>query len=62
MVVRPREPHIRTMSYCSGEAKGLAWSEIGLPMKSDRPARCWLSSSNSISTTDADATTVTRAG
>src|SRR4029078_5026134 len=49
---RPRRTtHSRTMSYCSGEGNGSARSEIGLPMKSDRPARCWLSSSSSISTT-----------
>ena len=30
------------MSYCSGEPVLSACSEIGLPMKSLRPARCWL--------------------
>jgi tetratricopeptide (TPR) repeat protein len=49
--------HISTMSYCSGEATLSACSEIGLPMKSDRAARCWPSSSSSISTTEADAIT-----
>jgi hypothetical protein len=34
-----------------------ACSEIGLPMKSDRPARCWLSSSRNSSITLGEATT-----
>ena len=49
--------HMSTMSYCPCPIAGSACSEIGLPMKSDRPARCGLSSSSSISTTVADAIT-----
>ena len=41
------------MSYCSGFMVGSALSEIGLPMNADRSARCALSSSSSISTTEA---------
>ena len=45
------------MSYCSGDIEGSACKDTGLPMKSLKPARCWLSSSSSISTTVALATT-----
>src|SRR4030095_12554983 len=56
-VVHVEKGHIKTMSYCSGDAIASVCSEIGLPMKSDSPARCWLSSSSSISTTEALQTT-----
>jgi hypothetical protein len=45
------------MSYCSGFIVGSALSEIGFLMKAERSARCALSSSSSISTTDALAIT-----
>ena len=45
------------MSYCSGFIVGSALRLMGLPMNSLKPARCTLSSSSSISTTAADATT-----
>ncbi len=46
-----------TMSYCSGFIVGSALRLMGLPMNSLRPARWVLSSSSSISTTAALATT-----
>jgi hypothetical protein len=53
----PARGYSSTMSYCSGFIVGSAASEIGLPMKADRSAKCELSSSSSISTTAALATT-----
>ena len=50
-------PHGNTTSYCAGFIVGSALREIGLPMKSLSPARCWLSSPSGISTTVALAAT-----
>ena len=43
--------HNNTTSYCSWPIAPSLCSEMGLPMKSERPARCWLSSSSNSSTT-----------
>ena len=46
----------RFRRICVAARAATMTGRIGLPMKSERPARCWLSSSSSISTTAAEAT------
>ena len=49
------KPYIRTISYCSWLKFDSTCNDTGLPMKSDSPARCALSSSSSISTARCEA-------